>query len=149
VVTADPTAASSDGLELTSPQLDPALEFDLAAPDRDPSIPDPSQFSEHYGRSTRRYKRLRAAFRKRCEEHHEPCWLNGAGYACDASNGAIDYTLPASHPMSFSLDHAIPRAVRVDLAEDPANFRAAHRLCNDQRGARAPDLSIGVNSEPW
>lgn len=114
----------------------------------DPAIPNPAQYSASHGRTTRRYRRMRREFRTDCEaddQYRYPhasrnCWLDGK---------PIDFTLPRGDPMSFNLDHAIPRDVRPDLAEDPANFRASHQLCNQRRGNRAPDLSIGVNSEEW
>lgn len=96
--------------------------------------------SRYAGRSTRRYRTLREEFRRRCKARETPCWLCGK---------PIDYTLPKAHPDAFNLDHAIARAIRPDLAEDPANFRPAHKVCNERRGSAAPSIDIGAASERW
>lgn len=96
--------------------------------------------SQYAGRSTRRYKSLRAEFKRKCSANDSPCWLCGR---------PIDYTLPSNHPDGFNLDHAIPKAERNDLAEDPANFRPSHKVCNERRGAGAPKIDIGAPSETW
>lgn len=109
----------------------------------DQQIPNPAQYGPAYGKSTRRFKALRKRFRADCEAVGEPCW------ACWLGKPAIDYSLPREHPHSFNLDHAIPVSVRPDLAEDPANFRASHRICNEKRGAGAPALTLGKLSRDW
>ena len=96
--------------------------------------------SKYAGRSTRRYKTLRADFRRRCRNNETPCWLCGK---------PINYELAREHPDCFNLDHAITRQKRLDLAEDPANFRASHRLCNERRGADEPTIDLGRLSEAW
>ena len=96
--------------------------------------------SKYAGRSTRRYKELRATFKRKCKANSAPCWLCGK---------TIDYSLPAEHPDTFNLDHAIPRVERPDLAEDPNNFRASHRICNERRGSATPQIPIGQPSESW
>lgn len=96
--------------------------------------------SRYAGRSTRRYKTLRAEFRRKCRATNKPCWLCGK---------PIDYELPHTHPESFSVDHAIPVSVRPDLAEDPKAFRASHSLCNTRRGANDPFIELGQPSEFW
>jgi len=96
--------------------------------------------SKYAGRSTRRYKELRATFRSKCKANSLPCWLCG---------NTIDYYLPSAHQDAFNLDHAVPRSQRPDLAEDPANFRPSHKICNEKRGADAPQIPIGQPSEPW
>ena len=96
--------------------------------------------SRYAGRSTRRYKTLRAEFKRQCKARQSPCWLCGK---------PIDYTLPKEHPEVFNVDHAIPKSERNDLAEDPANFRPSHRVCNERRGASAPNIEIGQPSEAW
>ena len=95
---------------------------------------------KHFGRSTRRYKALRAAFRARCASSGQPCWLCG---------NPIDYALPVGHPDAFNLDHAVARSDRIELAEDPANFRASHSDCNLRRNNGEPFISIGAPSEAW
>lgn len=96
--------------------------------------------SQYAGRSTRRYKALREDFRRKCRNNDAACWLCG---------NRIDYDLPRDHPECFNLDHAIAKSVRPDLAEDPANFRPSHRLCNERRGADAPTIDLGRPSERW
>ena len=96
--------------------------------------------SQYAGRSTRRYKMLRAEFRRKCRANNAPCWLCGR---------PIDYELPKEHPEAFNLDHAIPKSERLDLAEDPKNFRPSHKTCNERRGADVPTIELGQPSETW
>jgi 5-methylcytosine-specific restriction endonuclease McrA len=69
-----------------------------------------------------------------------PCWL---------CNQPIDYNLSAKDPMSFSIDHIKPQSTHPELAEEPSNCRAAHRLCNVSRGNRDPKPAIGITSRNW
>jgi hypothetical protein len=96
----------------------------------------------HTGRSTRRYRSLRTAFRTNCAYNELPCWLCGR---------PINYDLPREHPEAFNLDHAVPVSQNIDLAEDPANFRPSHASCNQRRGNDRPhqDIPIGIPSESW
>lgn len=96
--------------------------------------------SKYAGRSTRRYKQQRVEFRRKCRATNTPCWLCGK---------PIDFDLPRQHPDSFNLDHAIPKSERNDLAEDTANFRPSHKVCNESRGNQAPKIPIGQPSENW
>lgn len=96
--------------------------------------------SKYAGRSTRRYKTLRAEFKRTCKARNTPCWLCG---------NPIDYTLDNNHPEVFNVDHAIPRSHRHDLAEDPRNFRASHKVCNERRGNQHPTIDLGQPSESW
>lgn len=107
----------------------------------------PAGLSRYVGRSTRRYRTLRAQFREECRTHVNPdgsigahCWLDGK---------PIDYSLPRQHPEAFNLDHAYPVSTHPELAEDPANFRPAHRHCNEERGDNDPFIQIGSPSEDW
>lgn len=101
----------------------------------------PGGLSAYVGRSTRRYKTLRRIFRAQCADEEQPCWLCGK---------PIDYSLPDNeHPDAFNLDHAYTVDDRPDLAEDPANFRAAHKDCNERRGNNDPFIQIGSPSEDW
>lgn len=64
------------------------------------------------------------------------CWL--CGYA-------IDLDLPATHRLSFTADHIIPRSLGgPDTLE---NARPAHRGCNSSRGARPP--AVLPTSRRW
>jgi len=96
--------------------------------------------SQYAGRSTRRYKTLRAEFRRKCKARNLPCWLCGK---------PIDYELPHTHPEAFQLDHAIPVSERPELAEDPASCRPSHAQCNMRRGANDPFIQLGQPSESW
>jgi 5-methylcytosine-specific restriction endonuclease McrA len=96
--------------------------------------------AKHAGRSTRRFKALKVAFRTQCEGEQRPCWLCGQ---------AIDYQLPSDHDESFSLDHRFPVSTHPHLAEDPAGFEASHSRCNKSRGNRAQPMSLGSLSRHW
>jgi hypothetical protein len=51
--------------------------------------------------------------------------------------------------MSFSLDHLIPLSMG-GARDDPANARAAHRLCNMKRGnGRGKPKTEGDRSSKW
>lgn len=102
--------------------------------------PHPGGISRYAGRSTRRYKTTSRTFRQACQDDNLPCWLCGQ---------PIDYTLPKEHPEAFNNDHAYPVSDRPDLAEDPANYRPSHRLCNEERGDQEPFIQLGSPSEPW
>lgn len=93
-----------------------------------------------YGRTTRRYRALKAAFKRLCRRQQRPCWLCGH---------EIDYDLGPDHGDSWSLDHFHPRSTHLHLAEDPANFRAAHLTCNKARGNRAAAPNLGETSREW
>jgi hypothetical protein len=56
---------------------------------------------------------------------------------CAFCGDPIDPELEAPHPLSFTVDHIQPVAYGGGMA-DPANARAAHRICNlkRQRGIR-------------
>lgn len=88
------------------------------------------------GRSGRPYRRARAALRAR----HLPCHICGQ---------AIDYTLPASEPMSFVLDHIQSMHYGGDPL-DPRNHGAAHKLCNLRKGTKATrDVVVIPRSRAW
>ena len=64
-------------------------------------------------------------------------WLKAQGLPCHLCGGAIDYSLPAGHPMSFEVDEIVP----VSRGGDPldrANVAPAHRICNERRGNHMP-----------
>lgn len=72
------------------------------------------------GRTGRPWRRAR----EHVKRTQRICWLCGA---------AIDLDLPASDPMSFTVDHVQP--LSLGGAEvDVRNLRAAHRDCNTKRG---------------
>lgn len=95
--------------------------------------------STHH-RSTRRYQALREQFRDECRESGEPCWL------CPFP---IDYDAGQFEEDAFELDHFYPVSTHPDLAEDPSNFRASHRRCNQVRGNGAPRPGLGKTSVDW
>lgn len=87
--------------------------------------------ASHHGRP---YRRLCAQVRAQ----RQPCWLCGHD---------IDLTLPATHPMSFTLEHVVPVARGGDPL-DPANARSAHRRCNSIKGDR-PAQPHAPTSRAW
>lgn len=59
------------------------------------------------------------------------------GAPCALCGHAIDYTLPAGHPMSFEVDEIVP----VSKGGDPLDFdntQPAHRVCNQRKGNGTP-----------
>lgn len=96
--------------------------------------------SKYAGRSTARFRAIRAEFRRKCKARNAPCWLCGK---------PIDYELPRQHPDCFNVDHAIPLSMRRDLADDINNFRPSHRICNERRGNDEPTIALGQPSEAW
>nr|DAN67099.1 MAG TPA: HNH endonuclease bacteriophage, HNH Endonuclease, DNA.52A [Caudoviricetes sp.] len=96
------------------------------------------------GNGTRTYLRMRKEFFNQCAAKDAPCWWCGQ---------PIDYSIPHSDPVTghvnsdaFELDHAFPRSTHPELAEDPANFRPAHRACNNRRSDGKGDLPLGTIS---
>jgi 5-methylcytosine-specific restriction endonuclease McrA len=70
-----------------------------------------------------------------------PCWLCGE---------PIDYRLPPSDPMSFTLDHEHPQKHNPGLIWDKAGHRPAHRRCNSRRGTGSPDsIKPPPRSREW
>ena len=57
------------------------------------------------------------------------------GLPCALCGGAIDYSLPAGHPMSYELDEIIPVSLGGDPL-DPNNVQPAHRICNQRKSNR-------------
>jgi len=58
--------------------------------------------------------------------------LAAEGRPCHVCGGAIDYSLPPGHPMSFEVDELVP----VRHGGNPleySNVDAAHRCCNKRR----------------
>lgn len=73
-----------------------------------------------------RYKNgaKRRELRRYYKYRKDPCALCGK---------PIDYSLPATHPMSFEIDEIIP----VSKGGSPfsrENTQAAHRICNQRKG---------------
>ena len=96
------------------------------------------------GNGTRRYLKMRREFFEQCKDADAACWWCGQ---------PIDYTIPHSDPVTghvnpdaFELDHAYPRSTHPELAEDPSNFRPAHRSCNNKRSDGKGDLPLGTVS---
>lgn len=57
------------------------------------------------------------------------------GDPCALCGQAIDYSLPACHPMSFEVDEIVP----VSRGGNPLDFdntQPAHRICNQKKGNR-------------
>jgi 5-methylcytosine-specific restriction endonuclease McrA len=72
------------------------------------------------GRKDRAWKRISAKVRARQDD----CWICGK---------PIDYTLPATHRMSFTVDHTAPRDEQGRLVSHLEVLEAAHRSCNTRR----------------
>lgn len=70
--------------------------------------------------------------------------VRSLGQPCCVCGQAIDYSLPAGHPLAFELDEDRPvsrwrefgYASANACALDPANVHAAHRSCNEWKGNR-------------
>jgi 5-methylcytosine-specific restriction endonuclease McrA len=99
------------------------------------------------GQSSRFYLKSKKEFRARCAEAEAPCWLCGQ---------EIDYRIPWQGPITgyvdddaFELDHLYPRSTHPELAEDPGNYRPAHRSCNGQRSNRMPMAGLGTLTRAW
>ena len=83
---------------------------------------------------------LRDRNRRRMIAEGRGCWICRAFGRPDA----IDYSLPARHPMSFELDELVPvskywlggYASAEACALDYANCDAVHRCCNNWRKAK-------------
>lgn len=90
--------------------------------------------------STRRMKETRRAFKAECREANAPCWLCGQADVDFETQGEDD---------SFELDHFYPVSTHPQFADDPANYKCSHRLCNIQRGNKSPDAGLGTTSEEW
>ena len=91
--------------------------------------------SVHAGRSTRRYKKLKAEQRAK----RLPCCLCGQ---------PIDYSLHWPDPRSFTVQHIKDWHDHPELREDPANFDSAHLDCNSSAGQHGKP-TIGAVSEDW
>ncbi|WP_138999467.1 HNH endonuclease [Rhodococcus zopfii] len=75
-------------------------------------------------RSVTLRRRHRAYFRR----HKPPCHLCGK---------EIDYTLHYRNPMAFVVDHVV--AIARGGSDDINNKAAAHRVCNESKGAKGVD----------
>ncbi len=62
-------------------------------------------------------------------------WLKAQALPCHICGRAIDYSLPAGHPMSFEVDEIVP-ASKGGSPIDRGNVAPAHRICNERRGNR-------------
>ena len=52
---------------------------------------------------------------------------------CGICGKPVDKTLPATHPLSASIDHIIPIA-KGGHPSDLSNLQLAHRACNREKG---------------
>ena len=85
-------------------------------------------------------------------------WLKSQQLPCHICGRAIDYSLPAGHPMSFEVDEVVPVS-KGGSPIDRSNVAPAHRICNERRGNRPvrrqingcrdwPPAIVGHGSEP-
>ncbi len=63
-------------------------------------------------------------------------WLKAQGRPCHICGRAIDYSLPAGHPMSFEVDEIVPVS-KGGSPIDRSNVAPAHRICNERRGNKS------------
>lgn len=83
---------------------------------------------------------LRRRNRRRLRFEGRPCWICQV-FGRDAR---IDYSLPATHPLSFEVDEIVPVSrywlggygSPEQCAADYSNLAAAHRACNQWRSNR-------------
>ncbi|MFP7833120.1 hypothetical protein [Marisediminicola sp. LYQ134] len=70
---------------------------------------------------------------------------------CHICKERIDYeATPNTTPDSHNLDHYFPVSTHPDLQQDPTNFRHAHMLCNQSRGAKTPGGGgLGEHINDW
>lgn len=74
-------------------------------------------------------------------------WLASQGGSCALCGGAIDYSLPAGHPLAFEVDEIVP----VSKGGDPLdrdNVQPAHRICNERKGNRVNLRKMHPAGEP-
>ncbi len=88
------------------------------------------------GRQGHRYRKLRERIKRR----DRVCWICGE---------PIDMALKYPHPMSWSLDHVEPVALRPELALDPTNARGAHLRHNSARGTGGGAKDRAAQSRAW
>jgi 5-methylcytosine-specific restriction endonuclease McrA len=87
------------------------------------------------GRTGRPWRRIRAQILT----DSQTCWLCGH---------PIDLTLPATDPMSATVDHVLPLAAGGDPL-DPHNLRPAHRVCNGRKGKKIRNTKSSRTSRAW
>lgn len=76
-----------------------------------------------------------------CRLENRPCWICGM---------EIDYRISDPHdPEVFELDHMYPVKTHPEFAEDPAGFRASHRMCNNRRGIKMLQPRLNETSRSW
>ena len=73
--------------------------------------------------------------------------VRAMGLPCHICGGAIDYSLPAGHPMAYELDEIVPVSRGGD-PYDPGNVAPAHRICNQRKGNRMPQDASRVPKLP-
>lgn len=71
-------------------------------------------------------------------------WLRSQGNPCHICGQAIDYSLPSTNPMSFSVDHVIPIA-RGGEEFSKGNIKAAHKICNMKKNSKL-DSELGARN---
>lgn len=71
--------------------------------------------------------------------------VKAMGLPCAICGQPIDYSLPATHPLSYELDEIVP--VSLGGSElDPSNVQPAHRICNERKGNRIAYTCEGPNA---
>ncbi|MEV5538488.1 HNH endonuclease signature motif containing protein [Saccharopolyspora shandongensis] len=86
------------------------------------------------GRKGRPWRRVVAQLR--ATDH--TCWLCGH---------SIDADLPPTHPLSYTVDHVVPRSKGGAPTLD--NAKPAHRRCNSRRGNGQARPDVMRTSRAW
>lgn len=90
------------------------------------------------GRGDRRFKELAKRLRR-----ERPA-------VCHLCTDRIDLTLPATHRMSWTLDHISPLDEGKFDPWDESNLAPAHRSCNSRKGnSNLPQIGQAVFSRKW
>lgn len=68
---------------------------------------------------------------------------------CSWCGEEIDRSLPATHRMSWTLDHVLSQVDHPDLAYEPSNLVPMHRACNSAKAAGRKQPSQKRGSREW
>lgn len=93
--------------------------------------------ARHAGRAGRPWRRTAATIRAQVRDLGKPCGLCGH---------PIDLNLPATHPMSFTVEHMDPLSLG-GAPRDLSRLCPAHRSCNSRRGNRP--IQPAATSRAW
>lgn len=87
-------------------------------------------------------------YRNTTQRDHHRRAISRTRSPCGICETEIDYTLPATDPMSFVVDHVIP--LNKGGTDDLTNCQAAHRTCNRTKSDRiAEQPRTFVTARSW